>query len=211
MSDPSLTTALAAAVETAINGLLRYDPASRQQLSSIHEILAIESTFPQFILYCRGCDEGVQILGHCESSITTHLKGSPKALIGLLKQPAHLAGSGVELAGNIGLLQQYQTVLQQLDIDWEDAISRILGDIAGPLAASGIRKHFFWLHQQISEQQRLVYEYLTEELKVIPSQTELKRFYQSVTEVTTHLDRLSVRVRQIQQTLNARQNKDTPE
>lgn len=211
MRDPSLNTALAAAIETLLNGLLRYDPASRQQLSAMGDILAIECSAPPITLYCRGTDNGLQVMGHCEAPVTTHLKGSPQALLGLLKQPAHLAGSGVELAGNIGLLQQWQALLQHLDIDWEDAISTVLGDIAGPLAASGLRQHFSWLQQQGREQQRLLREYLPEELKVIPSTTELQGFYDDIRQLSQHADRLGARIEQIQQALQRRQNKDTTE
>ena len=203
--DPSLITALTAAIETAINTALRYDPASRQQLAQINDILAIESTSPSITLYCRGSEEGMHLMSHCEEAITTHLKGSPLALLNLIKQPTNLANSGVELAGSIGLLQQWQTLLHTLDIDWEDAISSVLGDIAGPMAANGIRQSVSWAKQQTSEQQRLLKEYLPEELRIVPSKIELDNFYRDVSDLSLDMDRLSARIARLQSMINKEQ------
>ena len=206
----SLLTALTAAIETTGNTALRYDPATRQQMSSISDILAIECALPAILpspektltLYFHGNEEGIRVMSYCEQPVTTHLKGSPLALLALLRQPTNLANSGVELAGSIGLLQQWQTLLQQLDIDWEDAISRVLGDIAGPLTADGISQTFSWSKQQGEEQQRLLKEYLPEELNLVPSKTELDNFNHAVSTLSMDTDRLKARLSQLEQKLN---------
>jgi ubiquinone biosynthesis protein UbiJ len=221
----SLITGLTAAIETAINAALRYDPASRQQAANITDILAIESTLPpfvshligltqmndennhSFILYCHGTEDGVRLMNYCEAPVSTHLKGDILSLTSLLKQPTNLANSGVELAGNIGLLQQWQALLQQLDIDWEDAISSTLGDIVGPTVASSIRTGFSWAAQQQQEQQRLLTEYLPEELRVTPSKIEIENFCSDVSGLTLDVDRLSARLSNIEERL--KQLKDT--
>ncbi len=192
-----LITVLTSAIEAVINTALRYDPASKQQLSTLTDILAIESTAPAITLYCHGTEDGVRIMGYCESPVATQLKGSPLALLSLLKQPTNLANSGVELVGSVGLLQQWQQLLQQLDIDWEDAISNVLGDIAGPLAMKTFRGSISWTHNQKEEQLRLLKEYLTEELRAIPSKTELEDFYSAVSDTAMDVDRLSARATQL--------------
>ncbi|MGH1484928.1 MAG: ubiquinone biosynthesis accessory factor UbiJ [Cellvibrionaceae bacterium] len=207
----SLLTALTAAIEATVNTALRYDPASRGQIALITDILAIETSLPSvasafaptqtLTLYCHGTEDGIRVMSYCEHAVATHLKGSPIALLSLLKQPTSLANSGVELAGSIGLLQQWQTLLQQLDIDWEDAISSVLGDIAGPMAADGIRRTFSWSKQQQTEQQRLLKEYLPEELNIVPSKTELDNFNQSVSALSVDTDRLNARFSQLKQAL----------
>ncbi|MEO0442578.1 MAG: SCP2 sterol-binding domain-containing protein [Pseudomonadota bacterium] len=190
---PEISSLLTAAIEKLINGALRYDPASLKQLASIDKILAIESTAPSLTLYIRGSAEGVYISAHCESPVSTHLRGSPLALLTLLKQPTNLSGSGVELEGNIGLLQQWQQLLSQLDIDWEDAISQILGDIAGPAVAQGLRSSFSWVITQQHEQQRLFKDYVEEELKLVPSKAEVLAFANQVFQLQQDLDRLQAR------------------
>jgi len=213
--DPSVLSLITGALETTINTALRYDPASQQKLATISDILAIESTSPGFKLYCHGSEDGIRFMAHCEAPVTTQLRGSPLALFSLLKKPSSLANSGVELSGNVSLLQEWQQLLDHLDIDWEDALSGILGDIAGPLFAQNLRKGASWASEQKDEQLRLLKEYLPEEAKLIPSKTELDFFYNAVNDVRLDTDRLSARINLLQEKMNTvtlkKQKKDDAE
>lgn len=191
--DPSVLTLLTSSLETVVNTALNYDPASQKKLAGISDILAIESTAPALSLYCHGSADGIRFMAHCESSVTTRLRGTPIALLALLKQPTSLANSGVELAGSVALLQQWQSVIQELDIDWEDAISTVLGDIAGPMLANKLRTGSSWVKDQQTQHTQLLKEYLPEELRVIPSKAELESFYQEVNSLKLDTDRLNAR------------------
>jgi len=195
--DPSISAAITASIESAINTALKYDPASKQKIAEISDVLAIESTSPALTIYCHGTSDGVRIMSHCEAPTATQLTGTPLALISLLKKPTTLAGSGVELAGSVGLLQRWQSILNDIDIDWEDAISSVLGDIAGPMAGKIISNGFNWSKQQNTEQVRLLKEYITEELKVTPSKAEFTGFSKAVSEIKMDAERLQARFSQL--------------
>lgn len=207
--DPSISAVITASIESAINTALKYDPASKQKIAEITDVLAIESTTPAFTIYCHGTSDGVRIMSHCETPTTTQLTGTPLALISLLKKPTTLAGSGVELAGSVGLLQSWQSILNDVDIDWEDAISNVLGDIAGPMAGNIINSGFNWSRQQSTEQVRLLKEYITEELKVTPSKAELNEFSKAVSDIKMDAERLQARFSQLLANINAQNNVKT--
>ena len=208
--DPSIYAAMTASIESVINTALRYDPASLQKIAGISGVLAIHSTRPALTLYCCGSSDGVRIATHCESPVATQLSGSPVALIALLKKPTTLANSGVELTGSVGLLQHWQAILNELDIDWEDATSTVLGDVAGPLTAKTILGGLNWTRQQSAEQTRLLKEYITEELRVTPSKPELKIFNDAVSAIKMDAERLQARFSQLLDTdnLNARRSSE---
>ena len=192
--DPTYIQAIIATIETTINAALRYDPASQQKIAALDDILAIESTLPHICLYLQGQADGIRVLGYCEAPVSTHLTGSPLALMNLLKQPTNLANSGVTLAGSTALLQQWQAILQTLDIDWEDAISHVLGDIAGPISATGIRHTAQYVKEQAREQARLIAEYLPEEAKMIASKPEVEAFLDQVDDLKFSVDRIAARI-----------------
>lgn len=192
--DPTWLQALTATIETSINAALAYDPASRQKIASIQDILAIESTLPSLCLYIQGQESGVRVLSYCETPVSTHLTGSPLALLNLLKQPSSLANSGVNLVGSTQLLQQWQEVMHTLDIDWEDAISSLLGDIAGPITTKTAKSSAEYAKQQFTEQGRLIAEYLPEELKLTPSQPEAEQFFEQVDRLKLDVDRMTARI-----------------
>jgi ubiquinone biosynthesis protein UbiJ len=201
MLDPSIHTAIASALEKTINTALQFDPASQQQLAKLTDILAITFTKPAIKLYFEGTINGLRVMGHYDQAPATELKGTPRALLSLLKQPTNLANSGVELSGSVQTLQQWQSFISQLDIDWEDAISQILGDIAGPMAASGIRSSLSWAQRQHKSNIQLLKNYLTEELKLMPSKVELEEFYEKVENLAQNSDRISARVARLKKKL----------
>jgi ubiquinone biosynthesis protein UbiJ len=128
----------------------------------------------------------------------------------LIKQPPNLAKSGVNLVGSTQLLQQWQSILQTLDIDWENAISNTLGDIAGPMASSGIKKSADYAKEQWREQGRLLAEYLPEELKLTPIHAEAEHFYKQVDKIKLDVDRMNARLQALQEKITARNNTETP-
>ncbi|MFT6387814.1 MAG: ubiquinone biosynthesis protein UbiJ [Cellvibrionaceae bacterium] len=203
--DPSVKTFITGSLESLVNTALSYDPASRQELANLTDILAIESNSPDFTLYCHGSEDGIRLMCHCEVPATTQLSGSALALLSLLKQPSSLANSGVELSGSVGLLQQWQALLHNLDIDWEDAISGIIGDITGPMLASKLRKGAEWAQNQKEVQLRLLQEYLPEELKIIPSKTELALFSQDISQLVLDTDRLDAKFKYLGEALNKKE------
>ena len=200
--DPSLTSAFAKAFETLVNKALVFDPASRQKVAELRDIIAIECTSPKVTFYCYGNQQGLVVSSYCEAPITTTLIGSPLALLSLLKQPTNLKHSGVELRGSVGLLQQWQQLLQQLDIDWEDVFHQVLGDIAGPVAADALRSGTYWARQQQQEQQRLMAEFLTEEIHVLPTQVEADNLFSGISQLVEDTDRLSARIQKLQKSLS---------
>lgn len=206
-TDPTYIQALTTAIETVVNSALKYDPASRQKIAALQDILAVKITVPSLCFYIQGQEEGVRVFSYCESPISTHLTGSPIALLSLLQQPSNLNHSGVSITGSTQLLQQWQDILQTLDIDWEDAISQVFGDIAGPLSASGLRQSATYAKTQLKEQGRLIAEYLPEELKVTPSKPEAEAFFEQVDQLKLHIDRLSARIQALQSQVNAAQTK----
>lgn len=201
--DQTIVQVLTAAIETSINTALEYDPSSRQKIAELIDILAIKITIPQLCIYLRGQENGIAVLSYNEAPVVTQLTGSPLALLNLLKQPSNLANSGVSLVGSTALLQQWQGILQRLDIDWEDAISRVLGDIAGPLTASNIKDCGHWMQQQLTEQGRLIAEYLPEELKLTPSKPEAEQFFDKVDSLALTVDRIAARLKALEDTVSA--------
>jgi len=199
--DPSLGTALSGALELAVNTALKYDPATRQKIAAMTDILAINIEKPALCLYFCGSSEGISVMHYCENPATTEVSGSLSALFTLIKNPGSLAQSDVSVAGKIGVLQQWQDIFSDLDIDWEDALASILGD-ASPYAASAIKKTVNYAKQQQQEIHRLGQEYLIEELRIVPSEPELEQFYSQVRDTALAVDRIGARIAQLQNTLN---------
>lgn len=194
--DAMITTAALAGLEKLINTALRYDPGTRNALGTLSgQVLAISLTAPSLTVYLTAREPGISLMGQWEGEVHTQLRGSLPALINLARsQRTSFADSGVEVIGNTALLIELQRLLNNLDIDWEEALSELLGDIAGHQGATIIRGGVNYLRERSTSIQRLVSEFLTEELKSSPSRNELDAFYQDVDELRLQAERLEAKV-----------------
>lgn len=198
--DHMITAAALASAEKIINTALRYDPATRIGLARLSgKILAVNITAPIAVtLFVMPLDEEIQLMANWDGDVDTRLSGSLMALLQLSTTEVHnLKYSGVTVAGDLGLLADLQALLKNLDIDWEDMLSQFTGDIIGHQTAELIRTKFGWVKDRARSAQRLTKEFLTEELRALPSKPELSDFYRQVDEVRLAVDRAAARVEQL--------------
>lgn len=202
-----LSTAALATLESAINTALRYDPGSRIALAKLEgQVLALESTAPPLRMFLAPHSEGVSVMGLFEGEVTTLLRGPLTSLMALtLNQSSNLAASDVEVMGETALLVNLQRIFANLDIDWEEPLSQWLGDVVGHETADAIRAAKGWVSARGQTATRLAGEYLTEELKSLPSQSELKQFYNDVDELRLAADRCAANFTFIKQAMEKKQ------
>lgn len=197
--DPMLSTAALASAEKIIQHALVYDPSSRIALSQLApNVLAIHVTAPDCKLFVVPDEKGIRLLGNYEGEITTQLQGSLFALINLIKsERVNLKDTNVELVGNTSFVNDLQKIFKHLDIDWEEMLSQVFGDLIGHQSAQIIRSKLAWGKDRVSNINRLTSEFLTEELRVLPSAPEINFFNAQVDEITLGVDRLQARIEQL--------------
>jgi ubiquinone biosynthesis protein UbiJ len=205
--DPMLSTAALASAEKIINAALAYDPASRLALAELSpQVLAVKISTPDFKVFVMPDVDGIELHGHYEGEITTQLEGTLPALLSLIKSDRlNLKDSGVQLFGSTNFLAELQKILKNLEIDWEEMLSQAFGDIIGHQGAELIRSKMSWTKDRVSNIQRLTSEFLTEELRVLPSAPELNFFNAQVDELKLGADRVEARIEQILARISATQ------
>ena len=122
-------------LEQAINQALRLDPQVRQRLAALHgRILRIDlqGTGLQLNLVA-GHDGRLRLLGGIEGEPEATLSGSPLDLLRAGdKAQGHreLFAGRVRMSGDRALAQRFSEALAGIDIDWEEQLSHLTGDIA---------------------------------------------------------------------------------
>jgi ubiquinone biosynthesis accessory factor UbiJ len=199
--DAMFVTAAFASAEKIINTALTYDPATRIALGKLApQVLSIKLTAPEVCIYVVPTADAICLLGHYEGDLTTQVQGTVPALMSLFKSDrVNLKDSGVQVIGSSIFLADLQHILKNLDIDWEEMLSQIFGDIVGHQGAELIRNKMQWAKARVSNVTRLTSEFLTEELQALPSKTEVAYFNQQVDEVRLGADRIEARINQMLQ------------
>lgn len=196
MFDQTLQAAISIAVEKSISGALRYDPASQIAVTKLSgQVLAIEINNPDLVFYFFPCSSGIKVQNYFEGDVTTRIKASALALATIANSKTmNLADTDIEVFGSTAMLIELQGIFQNLEIDWEEALSDVIGDISAHLVAKRIRNFSQWFGKSNLSIRRLVSEYLTEELKATPSRPELDRFHQDIDKLRVNTDRASAKI-----------------
>ena len=202
-----LPTAVTAAIEVAVNQVLQLDEDTVARLAGLQgKVIAIEFSGLDVALYLVPESEKISVYGRFEGDADTVLRGTPVALMrmGLVKHAGDVLFSGdVKISGDVELGQEFSEILDGLDIDWEEHLSHITGDMVAHKVGNFVRDIFAWGQQTTDTLGQDVAEYLQEESEALPNRDEVENFISQVDVMRTVVDRMEARVQRLQSRLLA--------
>lgn len=192
-----MTPALVAAgLETVLDRVLRLDPDVGPRLAALNgAIIAIESTDLGLSCYLLPGPHGIQLLDRYDGEPTVHIRGSLMALI--RQSGGRQQGGEVTVEGDAAVGREFQAILMDLHIDWEEQLSQVIGDVAAHRLGrlwSGVRA---WGGQASAVLLRDGGEYLQQELRVLPPHHAVEQFLNAVDVLREDTDRLAMRIERL--------------
>ena len=109
----------------------------------------------------------------------------------------HLIAKFVTIDGDVETGQAFKGILDAMDIDWEEQLSKFTGDVIAHQLANGVRRAGTVLRHGRHTLEQDVGEYLQEELRVLLSRIETENFSHDVTRLNMDADRLAARVKRL--------------
>ena len=190
-----------AGLEGALNAALALDPQTGKRLARLQgKLIAIELRGTGITLTLQPTVEGrLRLMGDYDGGVDTTLRGAPLAL---LKMSTGRTGEGmfsgeVEIDGDVELGTQIQRLFEQLDIDWEEHLSRLTGDIVAHQIGNTMRALFAWGRRSADHLGMDTADYLQEESDTLPVDWEVEEFIQGVDTLRSGVDRIEARVRRL--------------
>lgn len=200
-----LPTLLLAACETALAQALRFDPDIADELTALHgQVLAFELT-GFGVVYCLPVPRGLQLLGDYEGAPHVVVRASPWQWLHLGLMGATPGVGELTFLGDIGLAHRLGSILERLDPDWEEALSRLTGDPLAHWLGRGVRDTLAWLRKSAGTARDDLGEVLTEEMRLLPTRYEVTEFLDVVDQVRDASARLEARVRRLFNHLDIRE------
>lgn len=186
-------------LEAALNRILALDPATCERLADLHgRVVRLDLRGTGIQLYFLPARDGrLRLLGSIEYAPDCTLAGSPVDLVRAGDSStghAQLFGGHVQIDGDTDVAKAFSEALAGLDIDWEEQLSHLTGDIAAHEIGRGVRaaaRHTRRLGQSATDG---LSEYLTEEVRLLPHRFEVEDFLSDVDELRDAVDRLEARV-----------------
>ncbi len=192
-----------AALEAAINTALRLDPETFQRLRGFEgRVVALEFRGAPLNLYLLPGADGVQLLSAFEAEPDTTLGGTPLALLRFGADGGGLFGGEVTIRGDVELGQRFKALLEGLQIDWEEHLSRLLGDVAAHQLGNLVRGVADWGRNSLDALARDAGEYLQEERRWLPHPRPVQGWMAEVDRLRGDLDRLEARVERLRHRLD---------
>ena len=196
-----LRAALLAGAEHSVNRALRLDPTALPRLARLGgRVIEIDCTAPAWGLFLLADSEGLRLAGDWGSEPDCRLRAPATSLVKLAasrNKTAILHGPDVEIEGDSSALMSLAEVLQDLELDWEYEVSRLLGPVATQLLASGLRAQAGWLRQSAESLRQDLADYLNEESRALVGSDEAETRFAELDRLKLDLDRLEARVERL--------------
>ena len=191
------TAVIAASMETALNLFLRLDPEMLPRLGALSgHVIAVEPSGMAMTFYLLPEPGGIQVTDRCETEPSVRIRATPEALLGQWR--GRRADSGeIAIEGDVGVGREFQAILARLDIDWEEHLSRVVGDMAAHHVGGLWRGLRAWGGRTGDVLLRDGGEYLQQELRLLPPRQVIEQFLNAVDLLREDADRLAARVERL--------------
>ncbi|MBK8452318.1 MAG: SCP2 sterol-binding domain-containing protein [Thiofilum sp.] len=196
-----ILTALIAALEAAFNRWLQLDPDALPRITALQgRIIAVHITGLDLKVFFIPTSSGVTISMDYQTDPDVTISGSAMALSKLaLSEDASkaLLESGVKIEGDLRTGQRFSEILKEVDIEWEELLSQVVGDIVAHQMGETARSTQGWLKDTAQAMRLNTREYLQEESRVLPADAELNYYLDAVDTLRADTDRLAARVQRL--------------
>lgn len=154
-------------------------------------------------IYLCPTDLDIQILTEVSGDADVTISGNFGSYLRAIRNDSTtgLKASGLLISGNTDVAQSFQRLARALPIDWPRFLSRFLGARLSGLLLDFGRSGSAWTHDTLQALESDVSEYLREETRWLPDETETELFHGAVDRLRDDLERLTARVDRLQQVL----------
>ena len=180
----------------AINHLLQSEGWARDRLRPFagKRVLFRAAPLPELRLAIGA--EGMVAAAGIDETFDLTLTIKPGALPHLLSGSDALL-QHVEISGNADLASTVQFLFRNLKWDFEDDLSRLVGDIAAHRIANTARDFFAWQKDALLRTGENLAEYWTEEQPLLARPEEVARFSRDVETLRDDVARLEARINRL--------------
>lgn len=192
---------IAPLIEIALNRALRLDPSYENLLQPVigKRLLVSLQDFP-FTLTFQPTASAIKVFVNGDKRADISVKGRAINLLrlGLGAGPQKLIHENlIEINGDMLVPQAFQTLMQEMDFDWQGKLALIIGDTVTQVVSKPISSTKAWCQHSRQSTQKDISEYLQEEKKILPPREAVEDFFDDIAELRDTVDRLDVKVKML--------------
>nr|WP_025732432.1 SCP2 sterol-binding domain-containing protein [Carnimonas nigrificans] len=200
-----------ACIETTLNRVIARDPAAPGRLERLSDKrIIVRLEHPDICCMALFRADGINLSrvdepneGDADATIELSAETLAELITGKPSRQLMFDGS-LAVRGDIHVLEQVQTLLMDLDIDWEGALASKLGDSPAHALATGIRRLTSFGVRSSQQLRADLHEYTFEQGRWLAGQDQLERARHHLTQLEISTDRLEARFERIKRHLTDR-------
>ncbi len=192
---------ITAGLEKAINTYLSMDPDALAALGQLEsKVVAVDVEGTGIRVFCLPHRSGITLLSQYMGEPNTTITGRPIALLKLMTQDSSevMFGGEVRISGDVETGQRFKRILDKMDIDWEEHLSRLTGDTVAHQTGHLLREINQWWQNSREQLAANSREYLQDEIQINPTREEIEQFYSQIEKLRDDVARLTVRLAQLE-------------
>lgn len=207
-SPPPVITYLA---EELVNRVLRMDPHTLDRLAELDgKVIAIQyrdehgNELTRYMLPFGG---GLRIRRDYEGLAHVTIGGNLPVFMQMIfrdAMPQSIVNADMQIRGDIDLGQKFKKILEGLEPDFEEALSKHVGDMAAHRLGRLVRHWQDFKKRAGNKFEQDMAEYAQEEARITPFRHEVDDFVNAVDDVRDRIDRLEQRIRSLGATVKGR-------
>jgi ubiquinone biosynthesis protein UbiJ len=190
---------LLATLERGLNALVDARLRSKAECAALDgRTVAVEWRELGLTLCFTARGERLEVRGTGEPEAT--IRGTLPAFARAMMADAHGAPPGIEIEGDAPLARDFQALLRGLEFDWEEHLSRVVGDAAARGLGNALRGFAAWGRFAGERLSRDLVEYLQRETRDLPHRAEVETFLRGVDAARADVDRVEARLKRLADT-----------
>lgn len=182
----------------ALNSALALDPESKNRLHKLNgKSIGIELLPFHLQFQCSFSENGVTLHNSEILQTDTKLRGTPLQMLGVMltKENRHrFFAEDILIEGNAEIGQQVINLFDHLQIDWEEQLSKLVGDIPAYHTSRLINKFKNAILDSGKNFCDQLNDYVHEEAKWLPSSEALHDFMSDIDALRMDVDRMEARI-----------------
>ena len=192
----TLHSTLTGIIEIAINKVLPLDPDYQQKMKRLAgRVVAIYFTDLELQIYFIADEEQFTVLSSYVGKADVKLSGKSWDFfhMGINNHNSGKTNldSNIHFEGDVVTGQNFAQLFAELNIDWEEALADVTGDIFAHQATKLGRHVGNWLKDVLSNSQDNLSEYMQEEIRITPTKIEIENFFDDINILKEDADKLS--------------------
>jgi len=194
-------------IEALVNRGLALDQDSLVALEALSgKVISLELINTGLKFYLFPSAAGLQLQDYHDGEVNVRIMATVPDMLSYLlssRDDSQSTSGTLQVIGDVGLAQRFQSIIRNTDLDWEEFLSRYTGDIIAHKLGNLVRETGSFARQTGETLRRDIGEYLLYEKEAVPIREDIEVYISSVDELRNDVERLKLRIDRLQRNITS--------